>query len=51
LSNTTIEQNQQQQYQLFNGNNNLTEDEFLDKLGIGFMGVKLQQVIDEFIEE
>ena len=31
--------------------NNLTEDEFLDKLGIGFMGVKLQQVIDEFIEE
>jgi hypothetical protein len=31
--------------------NNLTEDEFLDKLGIGFMGVKLQQVIDEFVEE
>ena len=29
----------------------ISEDEFLDKLGIGFMGVKLQQVIDEFIEE
>ena len=29
----------------------MPEDEFLDKIGIGFMGVKLQQVMDEFIEE
>jgi len=29
----------------------INEDELLDKLGIGFMGVKLQQIIDEFIEE
>ena len=29
----------------------ITEDEFLDKLGIGFMGVKLQQVMNEFINE
>ena len=30
---------------------NTSEDEFLDVIGIGFMGVTLQQVIDEFIEE
>ncbi len=30
---------------------NMPEDEFLDKIGIGFMGVKLQQIIDEFVEE
>ena len=29
----------------------LSEDEFLDAIGIGFMGVTLQQVMDEFIEE
>jgi hypothetical protein len=29
----------------------MPEDEFLDKIGIGFMGVKLQQIIDEFVEE
>ena len=29
----------------------IDEDEFLDKLGIGFMGVKLQQIIDEFVTE
>jgi len=28
----------------------LTEDELLNDLGIGFMGVKLQQIIDEFVE-
>ena len=31
--------------------NTLTEDEFLDKLGIGFIGVTLQQVMDEFVTE
>ena len=30
---------------------NTSEDELLELIGIGFMGIKLQQVIDEFIEE
>lgn len=30
---------------------NTSEDELLELIGIGFIGVTLQQVIDEFIEE
>lgn len=27
----------------------ISEDEILDKIGIGFMGIKLEQIMDEFI--
>lgn len=30
---------------------NIKDEELLNYIGIGFMGVKLQQIIDEFVEE
>ncbi len=31
--------------------NSMTEEMFLDDIGLGFMGIKLQQIMDEFVEE
>lgn len=48
-------QNRQREWTIYSDDDdyslNTSEDEFLDVIGIGFMGVTLQQVIDEFIEE
>ena len=30
---------------------NIEDEELLNYIGVGFMGVKLQQIIDEFVEE
>ncbi len=30
---------------------NIKDEELLNYIGVGFMGVKLQQIIDEFVEE
>ncbi len=29
--------------------NDMTEEDFLNKIGLGFMGVKVKQIMDEFI--
>jgi hypothetical protein len=50
-----LAQNRQGEWTIYSDDDdyslNTSEDELLELIGIGFMGVTLQQVIDEFIEE